>query len=72
MCVCAYYPFSVENPPLPSCADLYLAGFKVPGHYWIDPSGNLDSLNAIRAYCDEGWTHILRRGQDDSDDVVNL
>ena len=48
------------------CQEVYTAGMKTSGRYWIDPNGG-EKSDAVLAYCDQvhhggGWTLVLRAG----------
>ena len=44
-------------------------GFTLPGYYKIDPTGSNDHRSGKYAYCDNGWTYILRRMPDGAEKV---
>ena len=52
------------------CASVYQSGLKQPGAYSIDPSGQGKITLAVAVYCENGWTHILRRGQEGNAKVL--
>ena len=43
------------------CSEVYRMGLKLPGYYNIDPTGDMDPKRGVPAYCEDGWTYILRR-----------
>ena len=57
-------------PTLLDCSELYRAGFTLPGFYKIDPTGNRSATLGRYAFCENGWTHILRRMPTDQGQVV--
>ena len=56
-------------PTLLDCSELYRAGFILPGFYQIDPTGNSSASLGRNAFCENGWTHILRRMPTDQGQV---
>ena len=56
-------------PTLLDCSELYRAGFILPGFYKIDPTGNSSPSLGRNAFCENGWTHILRRMPTDQGQV---
>jgi hypothetical protein len=54
------------------CSEVYRTGFKLKRFYKIDPTGSNDLGSAKPAYCDNGWTHILRRMPDEGGKVINI
>ena len=57
-------------PTLLDCSELYRAGFILPGFYKIDPTGNSSASLGRYAFCENGWTHILRRMSTDQGQVI--
>ena len=75
--ICKYYlPFFILIgqsgllPTLLDCSELYRAGFILPGFYKIDPTGNSSPSLGRNAFCENGWTHILRRMSTDQGQVI--
>ena len=54
------------------CSEVYRTGFKLKGFYKIDPTGNNELGSAKFAYCENGWTHLLRRMPDEAGKVTNM
>lgn len=68
-----YFTFEfspVENVPMRDCSELYQLGYKAPGVYWIDPTGKVGYDRMVKVFCEDGWTHILRRDSRKADDTV--
>ena len=59
-------------PTVSDCSDVYRTGLKMKGFYKIDPTGNNDLVSAKLSYCDNGWTHILRRMPDGGGEVIYM
>ncbi len=38
--------FPVYPPPVSDCSEIYRLGFKLPGPYWIDPTGDIVTTNS--------------------------
>ena len=51
-----------EPDPLTDCSEVYRSGNPVAGAVLLDVSGSNDKNLGTWAYCDQGWTYILRRG----------
>ena len=43
------------------CSEVFRMGFHLEGYYKIDPTGNMDDNIGKPVFCENGWTHILRR-----------
>ncbi len=57
-----------DTEPMTDCANIHGYGLLSPGIYKIkDPK---DVSNEIHAYCHDGWTVILSRGQLDDSEVL--
>ena len=56
-------------PTLLDCSELHRAGFSLPGFYKIDPTGKSSASLGRYAFCENGWTHILRRMPTDQGQV---
>ncbi len=55
------------------CANLHGYGLLSPGVYQIkDPKQGADDDGKINAYCHDGWTVILARGELDDSEVLLL
>ena len=61
-----------EVPPLTDCQEIYNLGFSAEGVYKVDITGARDRTIAVDAYCKNGWTVFLRRGQYNNPTVTLL
>ena len=43
------------------CSEVFRMGFHLKGYYKIDPTGNMDDNIGKTVFCEDGWTHVLRR-----------
>lgn len=55
------FPSSVDVQPKSDCYQHYMDGYKSPGSYFITLPYPAEEHQHVEAYCEEGWTHILRR-----------
>ena len=56
-------------PTLTDCSEVFRMGFHLNGFYKIDPTGRRDDRIGIPAFCENGWTQILRRLAGDGEKV---
>ena len=57
------YALAEEFPSARDCYELEEFQYNTPGTYYINPSGSRNASESFPAYCSEGKTYILRRGQ---------
>ena len=50
-----------KAPPLKDCSEVYRVGATSPGWYELDTTGSMSNADHDEVYCEDGWTHILRR-----------
>ena len=50
-----------KAPPLKDCSEVYRVGATTPGWYELDTTGSMSNTDQEEVYCEDGWTHILRR-----------
>ena len=59
-------------PTLTDCSEVFRMGFHLHGYYKIDPTGRRDDRVGTPAFCENGWTQILRRLPDGGEKVNSL
>ena len=48
-------------PTTTDCSEVFRMGFHLNGFYKIDPTGNMNDNIGTPVFCENGWTHVLRR-----------